>query len=107
MKILYGWSIVKIFLVLVILSGTKYRATLKSGRYIRVPSTFKARRYPKCGSIRKVKNGFNREKQRYLCKDCIFKYTGTKNGYSKSVQHKDLRYNLEEVGFIRISDFLT
>ena len=50
----------------------KILAVLKSNRYIKMPSMFKARGYPKCGSIRKVKNGFNKGKQRYLCKDCAF-----------------------------------
>lgn len=51
---------------------------------------FKAGRYPKCRSVRKVKNGFNIEKQRYLCKDCAFNYEGINNLYPDSVKRKAL-----------------
>ena len=50
---------------------------------------------PKCGRDEKVKNGFNRGKQRYLCKNCGCNYTGTKNGYSESVKQKAIKYYME------------
>ena len=35
------------------------------------------KRCPKCVREEKIKNGFNRGKQRYLCKNCGCNYTGT------------------------------
>ena len=46
---------------------------------------------PRCGSKEKVKNGYNRGKQRYLCKECGRNYTGTKNGYQKSTKPEGLK----------------
>ena len=57
---------------------------------------------PKCGRTEKVKNGFNRGKQRYLCKNCGCNYTGTKNGYPDSVKQEAIKYYMEGIGFRRI-----
>ena len=69
---------------------------LKSDKHVKISSMEKVKKCPKCGSIRKVKNGLNRGKQRYLCKDCAFNYTGTKNGYPDSVKCKSIWYYLEK-----------
>ena len=60
------------------------------------------KRCPKCGSKEKVKNGYNRGKQRYLCKECGRNYTGTKNGYPESTKREALRYYTEGMGFRQI-----
>ena len=52
---------------------------------------------PKCGREEKVKNGYNRGKQRYLCKNCGCNYTGTKNGYSEAVKQEAIKYYMEGV----------
>ena len=52
-------------------------------------------------SIRKVKDRFNREKQRCLCKGCVFNYKVTKNGYPGSVKRKALRHYFLGIGFRR------
>ena len=61
----------------------------------------KVKKCPRCESIRKVKNGFNRGEQRFLCKYCALNYTGTKNGYPDSVKRKALRYYFEGIDFRR------
>ena len=61
---------------------------------------------PKCGREEKVKNGFNRGKQRYLCKNCGCNYTGTKNGYSEAVKQEAIKYYMEGMGFRRIERLL-
>ena len=61
---------------------------------------------PKCGREEKVKNGFNRGKQRYLCKNCGCNYTGTKNGYSEAVKQEAIKYYMERMGFRRIERLL-
>jgi len=55
----------------------------KVDRYSKMWSMEKEKRCPKCGRTEKVKNGFNRGKQRYKCKNCGCNYTGTKNGTQK------------------------
>ena len=60
----------------------------------------------KCGRTEKVKNGFNRGKQRYKCKNCGCNYTGTKNGYPDEVKQEAIRYYLEGIGFRRIERLL-
>ena len=57
---------------------------------------------PKCGRKEKVKNGFNRGKQRYKCKNCGCNYTGTKHGYSNEIKQEAKRYYLEGMGFRRM-----
>ena len=67
----------------------------------------KEKRCPKCGRDEKVKNGFNRGKQRYLCKNCGCNYTGTKNGYLDSVKQEAMKYYyMEGIGFRRIERLL-
>ena len=61
---------------------------------------------PKCGRKEKVKNGFNRGKQRYKCKNCGCNYTGTKHGYSNEIKQEAIRYYLEGMGFRRIERLL-
>lgn len=39
------------------------------------------KKYPECGSVKKLKIRFNRGKQGYLCKNCVFNCIDTKNGY--------------------------
>ena len=60
------------------------------------------KRCPECGSKEKVKNGYNRGKQRYLCKECGRNYTGTKNGYPESTKREALIYYTEGLGFRQI-----
>ena len=45
------------------------------------------KRCPRCGSKEKVKSGYNKGKQKYLCKECGRNYTETKNGYPESTKH--------------------
>jgi transposase-like protein len=61
---------------------------------------------PKCGKIEKVKCGFIRGKQRYLCKNCQCRYVNSKKGYPESVKNEALRYYNEGLGFRRIERFL-
>ena len=48
----------------------KNRALLKADRYSKMELMEQEKRCPKCGREEKIKNGFNRGKQRYLCKNC-------------------------------------
>ena len=64
------------------------------------------KRCPKCGRTEKVRNGFNRGKQGYLCKNCGCNYTGTKNGYPDSVKQEAIKYYMEGIGFRRIERLL-
>ena len=57
---------------------------------------------PRCGAKEKVKNGYNKGKQRYLCKECGRNYTGTKNGYPESTKREALKYYMEGLGFRQI-----
>lgn len=41
---------------------------------------------------KKLKNEFNRGKQRYLYKNCWCNYIGTKSGYPDSVKQEAIRY---------------
>ncbi len=61
---------------------------------------------PKCGSVERVKSGFNRGKQRYLCKNCGCNYTGTKYGYPDSVKRDAVKYYLEGTSFRKIEKLL-
>ena len=54
---------------------------------------------PKCGSDKRVKSGFMKGKQRYLCKNCGCNYTGGRNGYPEEVRREAIRLYLEGVGF--------
>ena len=55
------------------------------------------KRCPKCKSKEKVKNGYNKGKQRYLCKECGRNYTGTKNGYPESTKREGLKYYIGDL----------
>lgn len=58
---------------------------------------------PKCKGKKCVKNGFVRNKQRYLCKKC--KYNFTKNTcwkYSDEIRQKAIKLYLEGNGFRKI-----
>jgi len=57
---------------------------------------------PKCGCKIKVKNGFNRGKQRYKCKNCRCNYTGVGRGYPETVRQKAIKCHLEWMGFRKI-----
>ena len=81
-------------------------ALQKVDRYSKMWSMEKEKRCPKCGRTEKVKNGFNRGKQRYKCKNCGCNYTGTKNGYPDEVKQEAIRYYLEGIGFRRIERLL-
>ena len=61
------------------------------------------KRCPKCGGTEKVKNGFNRGKQRYKCKK---NYTGTKNGYPDEIKQEAIRCYLKGIEFRRIERLL-
>lgn len=52
-------------------------------------------------SNERVKNGFNKGKQRYIYKNREFNYTRTKYVYPHFVRSKALRYYFEEIGFRR------
>ena len=50
----------------------------------------------------RIKNGYHRGKQRYLCKNCGCNYTGSKRGYPEEVKRKAIKYYLEGLGFRQI-----
>ena len=63
---------------------------------------------PKCGSRKYVKDGVVKEKQRYLCKNCKYRYTveqraGTGN---KAIKRLALELYLEGLGFRSIGRIL-
>lgn len=58
---------------------------------------------PKCKSERLVKNGFQRGKQRYKCKECGFNPTVEEVGYPEEFRAKILAIYLEGVGIRAIS----
>ena len=76
--------------------------TLKVDMFVKIKYG-ESEKHPKCGSIRKVKHGFNRGNPRYFYRYCAFNYMGTKKGYTASVKRRNLRYYLERIGFIRKS----
>ena len=84
----------------------KIKALLKTNRYDKMKNMEDKKICPKCGREEKVKNGFNRGKQRYLCKNCGCNYTGTKNGYSEAVKQEAIKYYMEGMGFRRIERLL-
>jgi len=61
---------------------------------------------PKCKSANKVKDGIIKGKQRYKCKDCIYRYTVEERGKSKSLKKDALHLYLEGLGFRSIGRFL-
>ena len=62
----------------------------------------KENRKSKIKSMRKekVKNGFNRGKQRYKRKNCGCNYPGTKHGYSNEIKQEAIRHYLEGMGVL-------
>ena len=64
-------------------------------------------RYPKCGKEDCVKNGFDKRRQRYKCKNCGCTYTKSeKQGYPLSIKMKAIQYYLNGMGFRRIERLL-
>lgn len=62
---------------------------------------------PKCKSEERTKNGFNKGKQRYKCKNCGCNYTKRYGrGYAPQVREKAIAYYLEGCGFRRIERML-
>ena len=61
---------------------------------------------PKCGCNKRVKNGFNNKKQRYLCKKCGCHYTVSKRGYPEQIRRKAIQLYLEGNGYRRIERIL-
>jgi transposase-like protein len=62
---------------------------------------------PKCKCERRVKYGFHRGKQRYLCKSCGCNYVENPyRGYSESKKQEAIRYYLEGIGLRRIERLL-
>lgn len=61
----------------------------------------------RCQSKKYVKNGFDKEKQRYKCKSCGYNYTNTPpRGYSIETKLQALHLYLEGLGFRSIARFL-
>ena len=61
----------------------------------------------RCNSKNYVKNGFNKGKQRYKCKDCKYNYTDTPpRGRSLETKLQALHLYLEGLGFRSIARFL-
>jgi transposase-like protein len=62
---------------------------------------------PKCQSEKKVKYGFHRGKQRYLCKNCGCNYVENPcKGYSEKEKSEAIRYYNEGIGFRKIERLL-
>lgn len=60
-----------------------------------------------CGSLQRVKIGFQAGKQRYRCKDCGKTFTqGSQRGYSVEIKQKALALYLEGLGFRAIGRLL-
>ena len=61
----------------------------------------------RCNSKNYVKNGFNKGKQRYKCKDCKYNYTDTPpRGRSLETKLQALHLYIEGLGFRSIARFL-
>ena len=62
----------------------------------------------KCNSEEKVKRGFVRDRQRYMCKDCGYNYTveHKSTAWPDSVKRQALQLYLEGLGFRSIGRFL-
>ena len=55
---------------------------------------------PKCSSEKKVKNGFVKGKQRYLCKECGCNYTkSNRHHYPEEERKKVIELHSEGLGF--------
>jgi transposase len=62
---------------------------------------------PKCQNSESRKDGIVREKQRYLCKSCGYRYTVAHKGYSEDVKQQALAMYLEGLGFRSIARLLS
>lgn len=61
---------------------------------------------PKCASVRFVKDGIVKNKQRYLCKQCKYRYTVSEIGKPKALKKLALQLYLEGLGFRSIERIL-
>ena len=63
---------------------------------------------PKCNSDKKVKDGIAKQKQRYKCKECNFRYTVASGSKGKPLHLRkmDLQLYLEGLGFRSIGRIL-
>jgi transposase-like protein len=62
---------------------------------------------PKCQPSESRKDGMVREKQRYHCKSCGYRYTVAHKGYSEDVKQQALAMYLEGLGFRSIGRLLS
>ncbi len=56
--------------------------------------------YPCCYSINKIKHGFLRGRQRYLCKDCGFNFLLESKSKAKSLKTKRLALDMYLEGLV-------
>lgn len=61
---------------------------------------------PKCGFHGCVKDGIVKGKQRYLCKNCLYRHTVRYRGASPDIKRNALELYLEGLGFRSIGRFL-
>ena len=61
---------------------------------------------PKCGSTDCGKDGIVKERQRYRCKSCGYRYTVQYRGISPATKRQALQLYLEGLGFRSIGRFL-
>ncbi len=61
---------------------------------------------PKCNSSNYVKDGIVKKKQRYLCKDCKYRYTVEHRGIPKATKTLAIQMYLEGLGFRSIERIL-
>ena len=61
---------------------------------------------PKCGSEGCTKDGIVKERQRYKCKSCHYRYTVSYLGISPDIKRQALELYLEGLGFRSIGRFL-
>lgn len=62
---------------------------------------------PKCGKEHYTKNGIQKGKQRYKCKECGCNYTKSfKQGYPIEIKRKAIKYYLDGMCFRRIERLL-
>lgn len=60
----------------------------------------------KCGSVDCAKDGIVKERQRYKCKACGYRYTVNQRGFSLAIKRQALQLYLEGLGFRSIGRFL-
>ena len=61
---------------------------------------------PKCQSKNYIKNGYVKNRQRYLCKNCQYNYTVPQRGKPRELKKMALLLYLEELGFRSIERLL-